>query len=334
MSSLVNKRNTTGPLPRPKRLKQTHSSTQKQQVQIHPSLVNKTIINPTLWSCTRTGTTNDVWVCLGDGRVVSKGASNQGPATDHYTRTGYGLYMRLNRSDNPLSSKTFFSQQTQRYVVPRTSDPNVPHFKHFKTMLLKVRGTNKRQHRGRPTKSGRNDSDGGGGGGGSGMVTRSTLGYVTTEIIAGRQKQDRIATAVYAWKHLMVAKCFHSWSVHVNVVKQHKLYRAVDQKGNKTRMSSSTAASKIAFSSSEEEDNEEPPIVTTRPPYIRRQMSNQVLEILGGKTGTCGCFGCFCCCSWPQFLTAGDRPNFSFFLCVFDPLLFCQDFETWATRVI
>ena len=41
--------------------------------QINPTAVCQTLADPTTWSCATTGMTDDVWLCLGDGRVVSKG---------------------------------------------------------------------------------------------------------------------------------------------------------------------------------------------------------------------------------------------------------------------
>ena len=62
--------------------------------------VERTLMDPSSWFCHRSHTTDDIWVCLGDGTVCSAGASDSGGAAhDHFHSTGFGLFLRLTEAD-------------------------------------------------------------------------------------------------------------------------------------------------------------------------------------------------------------------------------------------
>ena len=240
-------------------------------IQINPSKTKLTLHDPTSWSCNTTGTTDDVWCCLGDGRVVSKGSSTKGPAYEHYKRTGYSLYMRLNLPDNPRVAKSFYSQATKRYVMPMQNDPKAECFRDLKRTLTKVRTEWKsKRHATHATNR------------------KMTLGpYLTRDVIQRKQRDDRIATAVYTWKNLIVAKCFHSWLYSARgSMLQKKLTAA--RKKNAAKNKSSKTKSSSSSSSSIPPPTAPTSISPTRmkaPSFPRRQMSSQVQNVLHGKTG-------------------------------------------------
>ena len=109
MSSLLKRRGANVPNKPSKRSKRsqnittttttTTTSNKKNSTILSPSYINvdkvkSTILNPTLWSCKQTGTTNDIWICLGDGHVVSKGSSRRGPATSRHHAARSDEHMR------------------------------------------------------------------------------------------------------------------------------------------------------------------------------------------------------------------------------------------------
>ena len=246
------KRSKRKPTPNVTNKRPRRTSNNATKPQINPDATKKTLYDPTTWSCSTTGTTADVWVCLGDGRVVSKGSTcNKGPAYTHYQRTTLSLYMRLNSPDNPRVHKLFFSQATKRYVVPMKNDPKSVVFEDLRDTLLRVR-----------------DADW------SSTKTKHTMSlgpYLTRDVIARKQRDDRIATAVYTWQHLSVAKCFHSWSTAAQHQKQQ-------------RQGSSTNKSK----NKKQNDAPIPPapfVPTTAAPSLRRLLSERVQSVLNGKTG-------------------------------------------------
>ena len=175
--------------------------------------------------------------------------------------------MRLNVPDDPNIHKTFFSQQTKRYVVPKKNDPKKKIFHNFIKILSK----------------------------------KSTGSLLTRAIIARRQKEDRVATAIFAWKHLTAAKCFHSWkSLHFQLSRE----KGSDggEKGGGGRgggrgrggQSSSSSSSRKGKSNSTTttsnagsrgSSSSSSSVTMAAPSFPRRQMSTQVLETLGGKTG-------------------------------------------------
>ena len=163
--------------------------------------------------------------------------------------------MRLNVPDDPNIHKTFFSQQTKRYVVPKKNDPKKKIFHNFIKILSK----------------------------------KSTGSLLTRAIIARRQKEDRVATAIFAWKHLTAAKCFHSWkSLHFQLSREkgsdggEKGGRG-GGRGRGGQSSSSTTTTSTAGSRGSSSSSSS--VTMAAPSFPRRQMSTQVLETLGGKTG-------------------------------------------------
>ena len=161
--------------------------------------------------------------------------------------------MRLNVPDDPNIHKTFFSQQTKRYVVPKKNDPKKKIFHNFIKILSK----------------------------------KSTGSLLTRAIIARRQKEDRVATAIFAWKHLTAAKCFHSWkSLHFQLSRERGSDGGEKGGGGRGRggqSSSSTTTTSTAGSRGSSSSSSS--VTMAAPSFPRRQMSTQVLETLGGKTG-------------------------------------------------
>ena len=121
--------------------------------------------DPSLWRCVVTGTTDDVWINLGDGIVCTGGASLQGPAATHAKKTGLGLWLRLNEDDG----EDFFSHANETHLEHRDIPKSA---QRLLAVLETVRS------------SARSGSD------------RRGLGYVTEKIISERQLDDKMSRAL------------------------------------------------------------------------------------------------------------------------------------------
>ena len=86
---------------------------------------------PTSWICSQSHTTDDIWICLGDGVVCAKGSSDTGgPASDHFNSTGLALFLRLTETDNHRQltieeecQMICYSQVDHQYFTPETGSP-------------------------------------------------------------------------------------------------------------------------------------------------------------------------------------------------------------------
>ena len=128
------------------------------------------------------------------------------------------------------------------------------------------------------------------------LSKKSTGSLLTRAIIARRQKEDRVATAIFAWKHLTAAKCFHSWkSLHFQLSREKGSDGGEKGGGGRGRggQSSSSSSSRKGKSNSttttstagSRGSSSSSSVTMAAPSFPRRQMSTQVLETLGGKTG-------------------------------------------------
>lgn len=129
------------------------------------SKVVPVLTDPSLWKCSITQTTDNLWICLGDGVIRTFGSSHTvGLAAEHSRKTGHGLWLRLNEDDGP----DFFSYAREAHLKEGEEPKSA---KELLKIIRKVR-TSKRA-----------------------ACDQRGLGYVTEQIISERQFDDKISRA-------------------------------------------------------------------------------------------------------------------------------------------
>ena len=143
--------------------------------------------DPTSWTCHQSNTTDDIWICLGDGVVCAKGSSNTGgPASNHFLESGFALFMRLTETDNHRqlsieeeSRQICYSQAEQRFYAPKMGSPEAD-------KIISLYRTLK-------------------------LTRYCQSSCVTEDIITRRQRQDRVGSLMFTWRYLIATKAFNSW---------------------------------------------------------------------------------------------------------------------------
>ena len=214
--------------------------------------VERTLMDPSSWFCHRSHTTDDIWVCLGDGTVCSAGASDSGGAAhDHFHGTGFGLFLRLTEADETASTTDStderegicYSQAEGCYYSPPSRSPEAHAIHELHRILKLIRCCKPLSNLGGELSS----------------PSSGSSGPNMENIIERRQLQDRVASAMFIWRHLAAAKAFNSW-------------RSVQRK----KRSASSAPPGANTSSS---------TATPSPLSLRMHQSSRAHQLLGGRTG-------------------------------------------------